>query len=134
MACWIAFNCSISIIGSQIPSTALLADGVGEASQIYSELVRLGASMKVIDIGGGLGIDYDGSKSTNLDVSVGYILKEYAMAVVQAVKFVYGGNSVKHPVICSESGRATVSHYSIMIFEVVSFDKYTDPTISSFDI
>ncbi|KAI3728880.1 hypothetical protein L6452_17525 [Arctium lappa] len=121
-------------IGSQIPSTALLADGVGEASQIYSELVRLGASMKVIDIGGGLGIDYDGSKSTDSDVSVGYTLEEYAMAVVQAVKFVCDRNSVKHPVICSESGRAIVSHHSILIFEAISSGKYTVPPMSSFDI
>ncbi|CAH1423579.1 unnamed protein product [Lactuca virosa] len=106
-------------IGSQIPSTDLLADGVGEAAQIYSELVRFGASMKVIDIGGGLGIDYDGSKSTDSDVSVGYTLEEYAAAVVQAVKFVCDRKSVKHPVICSESGRAIVSHHSILIFEAV---------------
>jgi len=121
-------------IGSQIPSTALLADGVGEAAQIYCELVRLGADMKVIDIGGGLGIDYDGSKSANSDVSVGYTLEEYAMAVVQAVKFVCDRNSVKHPVICSESGRALVSHHSVLIFEAVSSSKYTVPTMSSFDI
>ncbi|XP_071702024.1 arginine decarboxylase-like [Rutidosis leptorrhynchoides] len=121
-------------IGSQIPTTALLADGVGEAAQIYCELVRLGASMKVIDIGGGLGIDYDGSKSTNSDISVGYGLEEYAMAVVQAVKFVCDRNSVNHPVICSESGRAIVSHHSILIFEAVSSSKYTVPAMSSFDV
>lgn len=121
-------------IGSQIPTTSLLADGVGEAAQIYCELVRLGASMKVIDIGGGLGIDYDGSKSPNSDVSVGYTLEEYAIAVVQAVKFVCDRNSVKHPVICSESGRALVSHHSILIFEAVSSSKYTVPTMSSFDV
>ncbi|MFS7889373.1 putative arginine decarboxylase, Arginine 2-monooxygenase [Helianthus anomalus] len=121
-------------IGSQIPSTALLADGVGEAAQIYCELVRLGANMKVIDIGGGLGIDYDGSKSANSDVSVAYGLEEYAMAVVQAVKFVCDRNSVKHPVICSESGRALVSHHSVLIFEAVSSSKYKVPTMSSFDI
>ncbi|KAM0062336.1 putative arginine decarboxylase [Helianthus debilis subsp. tardiflorus] len=73
-------------IGSQIPTTELLADGVGEAAQIYCELVRLGALMKVIDIGGGLGIDYDGSKSASSDISVSYTLDEYAMAVIQAVK------------------------------------------------
>lgn len=107
-------------IGSQIPSTALLADGVGEATQIYCELVRLGAHMQVIDIGGGLGIDYDGSKSGNSDLSVAYGLEEYASAVVQAVKFVCDSKNVKHPVICSESGRAIVSHQSILIFEAVS--------------
>ncbi|KAK9286351.1 hypothetical protein L1049_014745 [Liquidambar formosana] len=107
-------------IGSQIPSTALLADGVGEAAQIYCELVRLGACMRVIDIGGGLGIDYDGSKSSESDISVGYGLEDYASAVVRAIQFVCDRKSVKHPVICSESGRAIVSHHSVLIFEAVS--------------
>ncbi|KDP27633.1 hypothetical protein JCGZ_19638 [Jatropha curcas] len=107
-------------IGSQIPSTALLADGVGEAAQIYCELVRLGAQMQVLDIGGGLGIDYDGSKSGDSDISVAYGLEEYAHAVVQAVKFVCDRKNIKHPVLCSESGRAIVSHHSILIFEAVS--------------
>ncbi|XP_042508064.1 arginine decarboxylase-like [Macadamia integrifolia] len=107
-------------IGSQIPSTSLLADGVGEAAQIYCELVRLGAAMRVIDIGGGLGIDYDGSRSTDSDLSVGYGLDEYAAAVVQAVRCVCDQKFVKHPVICSESGRAIVSHHSVLIFEAVS--------------
>nr|XP_043631052.1 arginine decarboxylase-like [Erigeron canadensis] len=121
-------------IGSQIPSTDLLADGVGEAAQIYCELVRLGASMKVIDIGGGLGIDYDGSKGGNSDLSVGYSLEEYAMAVVETVMFVCDRNNVQHPVICSESGRAIVSHHSILVFEAVSSSKYTVPSMSSFDV
>ncbi|XP_061343355.1 arginine decarboxylase-like [Gastrolobium bilobum] len=106
-------------IGSQIPSTALLADGVLEAAQIYCELVRLGANMRVIDIGGGLGIDYDGSKSSESDLSVGYDLQEYAAAVVQAVKYVCDRRNIKHPVICSESGRAIVSHHSVLIFEAI---------------
>ncbi|XP_030943334.1 arginine decarboxylase-like [Quercus lobata] len=118
-------------IGSQIPSTALLADGVGEAAQIYCELVRLGAQMRVIDIGGGLGIDYDGSKSTESDISVGYTLGEYAAAVVQAVRFVCDRRSIKHPIICSESGRAIVSHHSVLIFEAVSASVYESPTMSS---
>ncbi|KAH9657147.1 Arginine decarboxylase 2 [Citrus sinensis] len=107
-------------IGSQIPSTALLTDGVGEAAQIYCELVRLGANMQVIDIGGGLGIDYDGSKSADSDLSVAYTLEEYASAVVQAIRYVCDRKNVKHPVLCSESGRAIVSHHSILIFEAVS--------------
>ncbi|KAJ7967245.1 Arginine decarboxylase [Quillaja saponaria] len=118
-------------IGSQIPSTTLLADGVGEAAQIYCELVRLGAQMHVIDIGGGLGIDYDGSKSTESDISVGYTLEEYATAVVQAVRYVCDRKSIKHPVICSESGRAIVSHHSVLIFESVSTSAYESPALSS---
>lgn len=107
-------------IGSQIPTTALLADGVGEAAQIYCELARLGASMSVIDIGGGLGIDYDGSHSGCSDMSVGYGLDEYAAAVVRAVQYACDRKHVRHPIICSESGRALVSHHSILIFEAVS--------------
>ncbi|KAL3814081.1 hypothetical protein ACJIZ3_015349 [Penstemon smallii] len=118
-------------IGSQIPSTCLLADGVGEAAQIYCELVRLGADMKVIDIGGGLGIDYDGSKSKDSDVSVAYSIEEYASAVVQAVRFVCDRKGVKHPVLCSESGRAIVSHHSILVFEAVSASSYSSPQLPS---
>ncbi|KAJ7978534.1 Arginine decarboxylase [Quillaja saponaria] len=118
-------------IGSQIPSTTLLADGVGEAAQVYCELVRLGAHMQVIDIGGGLGIDYDGSKSSESDISVGYSLEEYAAAVVQAIRYVCDRKSIKHPIICSESGRAIVSHHSVLIFEAVSASAYESPTLSS---
>ncbi|KAL5985879.1 Arginine decarboxylase 1B, chloroplastic [Asimina triloba] len=107
-------------IGSQIPSTALVADGVAEAAQIYCELERLGAAMHVIDIGGGLGIDYDGTHSAASDSSVGYGLEEYAAVVVQAVSYVCDLKFVKHPVICSESGRALVSHHSVLIFDAVS--------------
>lgn len=107
-------------IGSQIPTTALLADGVGEAAQIYCELARLGAAMRVIDVGGGLGIDYDGTHSAETDMSVAYSLEEYAAAVVAAVGRVCDRKGVQHPVICSESGRALVSHHSVLVFEAFS--------------
>ncbi|KRY03985.1 Arginine decarboxylase, partial [Trichinella patagoniensis] len=107
-------------IGSQIPSTVLLADGVTEAAQIYCELARLGAGMRVIDIGGGLGIDYDGSHSSCSDMSVGYGLDEYASTVVRAIQFACDRKHVRHPVICSESGRALVSHHSVLVFEAIS--------------
>ncbi|MQM12580.1 hypothetical protein Taro_045499, partial [Colocasia esculenta] len=107
-------------IGSQIPSTALLSDGVGEAAQIYCELARLGAGMRVIDIGGGLGIDYDGSHSSGSDMSVGYGLDEYAATVVEAIRRACDKKYVRHPVICSESGRALVSQHSVLVFEAIS--------------
>ncbi|KAG6486594.1 arginine decarboxylase-like [Zingiber officinale] len=109
-------------IGSQIPSTSLLAEGVVEAAQIYCELSRLGASMRVIDIGGGLGIDYDGSHSGDSDMSVNYGLEEYACTVVRTVMLACDRKNVNHPIICSESGRALVSHHSVLIFEAVSSD------------
>ncbi|CAN6482540.1 unnamed protein product [Victoria cruziana] len=104
-------------IGSQIPSVELLSDGVGEAAQIYCELVRLGAGMKVLDIGGGLGIDYDGTLSKTSDMSVGYSLEEYAAAVVRSVQHACDRKFVRPPVLCSESGRALVSHHSVLVFE-----------------
>lgn len=113
-------------IGSQIPSTSLLVDCVSEAAQVYCELVRHGARMKVIDVGGGLGIDYDGSKSQDSDGSVGYSLEDYASSVVGAIRLACDGKAVKHPVICSESGRAIVSHHSVLIFEAIS-TSYQDP-------
>ncbi|GMH23599.1 hypothetical protein Nepgr_025442 [Nepenthes gracilis] len=118
-------------IGSQIPSTDLLIDAVAEAAQIYCELVRLGARMRILDIGGGLGIDYDGSKSTTSDISVGYTLEQYADSVVRAVRVVCDSKGVNHPVICSESGRAIVSHHSILIFETVSASVASTPVVSS---
>ncbi|CAN1775313.1 Arginine decarboxylase 1A, chloroplastic [Linum perenne] len=76
--------------------------------------------MQVLDIGGSIGIDYDGSKSSDLDISVAYGLRDYALAIVQAVKFVCDMKSIKHPILCSESGRAIVSQHSVLIFEAVS--------------
>ncbi|GAB2213279.1 hypothetical protein Droror1_Dr00021302 [Drosera rotundifolia] len=107
-------------IGSQVSTTELLTGGVAEAAQIYCELGRLGADMRVIDMGGGLGIDYDGSKSMNSNLSVAYTLEEYAAAIVRAVRIVCDRKGVKHPVICSECTRAIVSHHSILVFKAVS--------------
>ena len=87
--------------------------------------------MGVIDIGGGLEIDYNGSKSIESDISVGYTFGEYAAAVVQAIRFVCDQRSIKHPIICSESGRAIVFHHSVLIFEAISASVYESPTMSS---
>lgn len=71
-------------IGSQIPSFTILNDGVSEAAHIYCELSRMGANMQILDMGGGLGIDYDGSSSAESDMSVGYTMEEYVLAVAKA--------------------------------------------------
>lgn len=107
-------------IGSQIPSLTILKDGVSEAAHIYCELALMGANMKFIDIGGGLGIDYDGSNCAKSDMSVGYTMEEYAEEVVQAVKNACAMKKVKQPTLCSESGRALVSHHSVLAFDVLS--------------
>ena len=87
--------------------------------------------MGVIDIGGGLEIDYNGSKSIESNISVGYTFREYAAAMVQAIRFVCDRRSIKHPIICSESGRAIVFHHSVLIFEAVLASVYESPTMSS---
>ncbi|KAH7295779.1 hypothetical protein KP509_27G065700 [Ceratopteris richardii] len=107
-------------IGSQIPSLAIVHDGVSEAVHIYCELALMGADMQFLDIGGGLGIDYDGSASAQSDMSVGYTIEGYAKQVVQAVKSACDMKGVKQPTLCSESGRALVSHHSVLVFDVLS--------------
>ncbi|BBN07004.1 hypothetical protein MPTK1_4g00150 [Marchantia polymorpha subsp. ruderalis] len=107
-------------IGSQIPSLALVDEGVSEAAHIFCELELMGANMKNIDIGGGLGVDYDGSHSSASEMSVGYTLEEYAEHVVNAIKEACSLKNVKNPTISCESGRGLVSHQSILVFDVLS--------------
>lgn len=106
-------------IGSQISAISVIKDALREASQTYVELVGLGANMKYLDVGGGLGIDYDGSK-TNFHASANYDMQNYANDVVSAVKEACSERSVPVPTIISESGRAIASHQSVLIFDVLN--------------
>ena len=110
-------------IGSQIPSLGLVREGVSEAAHIFCELALMGANMNVIDIGGGLGVDYDGTHSSQSEMSIGYNMEEYAETVVEAIKNATSQKHVKHPVLCCESGRALVSHHSVLVFDVLSAHK-----------
>lgn len=110
-------------IGSQIPSLAIVREGVSEAAHIFCELALLGANMNVIDIGGGLGVDYDGTNSSSSDMSIGYNMEEYAETVVEAIKDATVQKNVKQPTLCCESGRALVSHHSVLVFDVLSAHK-----------
>jgi arginine decarboxylase len=105
-------------IGSQINDIAVLKDALQEAGQIYVELTRLGAPMGYLDVGGGLGIDYDGSR-TATTASTNYSLQNYANDVVATVRecCVHGG--VGLPTLVSESGRAIASHFSVLVFDVL---------------
>lgn len=105
-------------IGSQISSISLIKDALREASQIYVELIRLGANMKFLDVGGGLAVDYDGSK-TNGPASKNYNMQNYANDVVAAVKDACEERQVPVPTLISESGRAIASHQSILVFDVL---------------
>ena len=105
-------------IGSQISDIKIIKDALQEASQIFVELAKLGAPMEYLDVGGGLGIDYDGSK-TSSDNSTNYSLQNYANDVVATIKDSCEQNNVKHPVIITESGRSITSHCSVLIFNIL---------------
>ena len=105
-------------IGSQISDIKVIKDALQEASQIFVELSKIGAPMEYIDVGGGLGIDYDGSK-TSSNNSTNYSLQNYANDVVATIKDSCEVNKIKHPVIISESGRSIISHCSVVIFNVL---------------
>ncbi len=105
-------------IGSQISSISVIKDAIREASQIYVELARLGADMKYLDVGGGLGVDYDGSK-TNFYASKNYNMQNYASDVVAEIKEACEERSLPVPTLISESGRAIASHQSVLVFDVL---------------
>jgi arginine decarboxylase len=105
-------------IGSQITAIRAIKDALQEASRIFVELHALGANMRYIDCGGGLGVDYDGSQ-TNFHSSVNYTLQEYASDVVSQVAEACNAKGVPHPDIITESGRALVAHHSVLVFNVL---------------
>ena len=105
-------------LGSQITNIRHIKAAVIEAARIYTELARAGAGLKYLDVGGGLGIDYDGSQ-TDFESSVNYTLQEYANDVVYHVQSVCEEAGVPHPTIVSESGRAVVAYHSMLVFDVL---------------
>ncbi len=105
-------------IGSQISDIAVIKDALQEASQIFVELSKLGAPMKYIDVGGGLGIDFDGTKTSSI-TSTNYSLQNYANDVIATIKDTCQLNNIEHPIIISESGRAIISHCSVLIFNIL---------------
>ncbi|RMH05245.1 MAG: biosynthetic arginine decarboxylase [Planctomycetota bacterium] len=111
-------------IGSQVHDIHHLEDAANEIARVYCELHRLGAGLRALDVGGGLGVDYDGSQ-TNWESSTNYRLEEYAAAVVGKVQAACDQAGVPHPEILSESGRAMVSYSSVLVCNVLgssSFD------------
>ena len=105
-------------VGSQINDIAVLKDALQEAGQIYGELTKLGAPMGYLDVGGGLGIDYDGSRTAS-SASTNYSLQNYANDVVATVRECCEPHGIAVPTLVSESGRALASHFSVLVFDVL---------------
>jgi arginine decarboxylase len=104
-------------IGSQVPDILIVKRAVQEAARFYAKLYKMGFQIEYLDVGGGLGVDYDGSRSA-FDSSTNYTLQEYANDIVYYIADVCNMEKVPHPCIISESGRAVVAHHSVLIVEV----------------
>jgi len=103
-------------VGSQVPDIGTIKRATREAARFYAKLSKMGHPLCYLDVGGGLGVDYDGSRTT-FDSSTNYSLNEYARDIVYTVMEVCNSESVAHPTLVSESGRAIVAHHSVLIVE-----------------
>jgi arginine decarboxylase len=114
-------------IGSQIADIQVLKEATKEVTQIYAQLVKRGIELKYLDVGGGLGVNYDKGHFEE-DAGINYSLEEYANAVVFTVKEVCDANNVPTPTIVTESGRALTAHHSVLIVPVLGAHAKDDPT------
>ena len=114
-------------VGSQVPDIGTIKRAVREAARFYAKLNQMGHELGYLDVGGGLGVDYDGSR-TAFDSSTNYSLREYARDIVYNIMDVCDSEGVAHPAIVSESGRAIVAHHSILVVEAFgSIEKESAP-------
>jgi arginine decarboxylase len=105
-------------LGSQISNIREIRTAVGEACRVYAGLVKEGAAMQYLDLGGGLAVDYDGSQSNFLS-SRNYTLNEYCTDIIEAVMTTLDEEEIPHPTIITETGRALVAYYSVLLFNVL---------------
>ena len=106
-------------IGSQVTKIRRIKTALREASQFYVQLHAMGFKVEFVDIGGGLGVDYDGTRSSNSEGSVNYSIQEYVNDSISTLVDVSDKNGIPHPNIITESGRALTAHHSVLIFEVL---------------
>ena len=122
-------------LGSQITHIRIIKNALNEAARIYCDLAKAGAGVQYMDVGGGLGVDYDGSQ-TNFESSMNYTLQEYANDVVYHIQQVCDEEKVAHPTIISESGRAITAYHSLLVFNVLGtsgFGEEQVPTVAKDD-
>jgi arginine decarboxylase len=115
-------------VGSQVPDISTIKRAVREAARYYAKIAKLGHELGYLDVGGGLGVDYDGSRS-DFDSSANYSLQEYANDVVWNIMDVCDSEGVPHPAIVSEGGRAIVAHHSVLVMEAFSSIEKTSPKL-----
>ena len=106
-------------IGSQVTKIRRIKTALREASQFYVQLHSMGFKVEFVDIGGGLGVDYDGTRSSSSEGSVNYSIQEYVNDSISTLVDVSDKNGIPHPNIITESGRALTAHHSVLIFEVL---------------
>ncbi len=104
--------------GSQIPNISVVREGLTEACRMYIDLVREGAAMGTLDMGGGLAVDYDGSQ-TNFHSSCNYSVEEYARDIVEVVGEMCTRCGIAHPTLVTESGRAVSAYHSVLVFNIL---------------
>jgi arginine decarboxylase len=110
-------------LGSQVPNIRDIRASVLEACRYYADLVKEGAAMGYLDLGGGLAVDYDGSQ-TNYEYSKNYSLDEYSSDMVETIMTTLDPEGIEHPVIITESGRATVAYSSILLFNILDVTRF----------
>lgn len=115
-------------LGSQIPNIRDIRTGVREACRYYIVLVEEGAPMQFLDLGGGLAVDYDGSRSSAIH-SRNYGLEEYCVDVVETIQAVLDEKGIEHPTIVTESGRATVAYSTALLFNILDVTGFNDATL-----
>jgi arginine decarboxylase len=115
-------------LGSQISSIRSVKNALREAGRFYVELSKMGGNLRYLDVGGGLGIDYDGSQ-TNFASSMNYSVQEYANDIVYAMMEMCDAEKVPHPTIVSESGRAVVAHHAMLVINVLGVGEFFDAKV-----
>ncbi|GAB4285486.1 MAG: biosynthetic arginine decarboxylase [Candidatus Rifleibacteriota bacterium] len=105
-------------LGSQITNIRKIKKGLKEASQFYVQMQKIGCNIEFVDIGGGLGVDYDGTRTT-ISSSINYSIQEYANDAVSTLQDAADKNGFPHPNLITESGRALTAHHSILVFNVL---------------